>query len=51
MERFDENMERVMRVWRYAAPCGELVLGAYGDRLCMCDWATANCSALFNAEG
>lgn len=29
-----------MRVWRYAAPCGELVLGAYGDRLCMCDWAT-----------
>lgn len=24
----------------YPAPCGELVLGSYGDRLCLCDWQT-----------
>lgn len=23
----------------YASPCGPLVLGACGDRLCLCDWA------------
>lgn len=26
----------VTGVWQ--SPCGRLVLGAYGDRLCMCDW-------------
>lgn len=25
-------------VRRYDAPCGGLVLGAYGDSLCLCDW-------------
>ena len=25
-------------VRRYCAPCGELVLGSYSDRLCLCDW-------------
>lgn len=25
-------------VRRYYAPCGELVLGSYSDRLCLCDW-------------
>ncbi len=24
----------------YSAPCGELLLGAFDDRLCMCDWLT-----------
>lgn len=23
---------------RYESPCGTLMLGAYGDRLCLCDW-------------
>lgn len=23
---------------KYEAPCGTLVLGSYGDRLCLCDW-------------
>lgn len=23
---------------RYSTPCGDLVLGSYGDELCMCDW-------------
>ena len=24
----------------YVSPCGQLLLGSYGDRLCLCDWAT-----------
>lgn len=27
-------------VRRYSSPCGELLLGSYGDSLCMCDWLT-----------
>lgn len=27
-------------VSRYSSPCGELLLGSYGDCLCMCDWLT-----------
>ena len=23
----------------YSSPCGPLLLGSYGDRLCLCDWA------------
>lgn len=33
-----ENAVIVTR--RYEAPCGVLLLGAYGDRLCLCDWET-----------
>lgn len=28
-------------VWSYDSPCGRLLLGAYGDRLCLCDWDMA----------
>lgn len=31
-------MEIIVR--RYSSPCGELLLGSYGDSLCMCDWLT-----------
>lgn len=24
---------------KYQAPCGELILGVWGDELCMCDWS------------
>lgn len=34
------NREGVIRTKRYEAPCGTLLLGAFGDRLCMCDWLT-----------
>lgn len=27
-----------IKVWRYDSPCGILALGAYEDRLCLCDW-------------
>lgn len=25
-------------VYPYHSPCGDLMLGSYGDRLCLCDW-------------
>lgn len=27
-----------IRIQRYQSPCGELILGSFGDRLCLCDW-------------
>ena len=29
---------RMIMTQRYSSPCGELLLGSYGDRLCLCDW-------------
>ncbi len=28
----------IITVRRYSSPCGMLVMGSYGGRLCMCDW-------------
>lgn len=33
-------MEHIL-LRRYASPCGELLLGGYGGRLCLCDWAAS----------
>lgn len=30
--------KNVICVKRYAAPCGVLLLGSFGDKLCLCDW-------------
>lgn len=30
---------RTIRTARYQSPCGEMLLGAVGDRLCLCNWA------------
>ena len=30
---------RTIRTLRYHSPCGEMLLGAAGDRLCICNWA------------
>lgn len=27
-----------IRLQTYASPCGELLLGSYADKLCLCDW-------------
>ena len=31
-------MQNIIYIQHYLSPCGELVLGSYGDRLCLCDW-------------
>lgn len=28
-----------IRIQRYFSPCGELLLGSLGDKLCLCNWA------------
>lgn len=32
------KMKNVINVWRYEAPCGELMLGSFKGKLCLCDW-------------
>lgn len=36
------KIERTISVQLYHSPCGDLLLGALGDRLCLCDWTTAS---------
>lgn len=31
-------MENIIITKRYESPCGVLLLGSFGDRLCLCDW-------------
>ncbi len=31
--------DNIIFTQRYSSPCGELLLGSLGDRLCLCDWA------------
>lgn len=31
-------MKNTIHVQHYQSPCGELLLGSYEDKLCLCDW-------------
>lgn len=31
-------MKNVIQIQYYQSPCGELILGSYQGKLCMCDW-------------
>ncbi len=31
-------MKNTIYIQHYQSPCGELLLGSYEDRLCLCDW-------------
>lgn len=31
-------MKNIIKIKRYESPCGTLLLGAYEDKLCLCDW-------------
>lgn len=31
-------MQDTIRIQNYHSPCGVLMLGSYGDKLCLCDW-------------
>ena len=31
-------MENIIQIQYYQSPCGELILGAYREKLCLCDW-------------
>lgn len=33
-----EGMEKTIRIQYYSSPCGELILGSFEGKLCLCDW-------------
>ena len=42
-------MKPAIHLQHYQSPCGELLLGSYKDRICLCDWAARkNRSAIDN---
>jgi len=32
------KVKNIIKIKRYEAPCGVLMLGSFGDKLCLCDW-------------
>ena len=30
--------KNIIKIRRYESPCGTLLLGSFGDKLCLCDW-------------
>lgn len=30
--------KNIIKIKRYESPCGTLMLGSFGDKLCLCDW-------------
>lgn len=36
-------MKDVIQIQHYQSPCGELLLGSYEDKLCLCDWPREQC--------
>lgn len=34
----DMRKKNIIRIKRYESPCGVLMLGSFGDKLCLCDW-------------
>lgn len=37
-----EKTENIIKVKYYDSPCGVLLLGSFGDKLCLCDWQIEN---------
>ena len=33
------NSSNIIQIQRYHSPCGDLILGSFDDKLCLCDWA------------
>ena len=34
-----KNDMETIKITRYQSPVGEMIVGSYGDKLCICDWA------------
>ncbi len=35
------KQKNAIRIQRYHSPCGELLIGSFEGKLCLCDWVTA----------
>lgn len=38
LEKKIMESKNIIRIKRYEAPCGQLLLGSFGEHLCLCDW-------------
>ena len=38
-EKEEKNNMETIKITRYQSPVGEMLVGSYGDKLCICDWA------------
>lgn len=43
-------MEKAIRIQYYQSPCGKLIIGSYGDKLCLCDWQDEERRKLIDAR-
>lgn len=43
-------MEETIRIQYYQSPCGKLIIGSYGDKLCLCDWQDEERRKLIDAR-
>lgn len=34
--------KNTIKIKRYKSPCGVLLLGSFGGKLCLCDWQVEN---------
>lgn len=32
------KQKNIIQIHRYKSPCGDLILGSFGNKLCLCDW-------------
>ncbi len=37
---------KIILTKRYCSPCGELTIGSFDERLCLCNWATEKCEMI-----
>lgn len=38
MKDMNIRNKNIITIHQYNSPCGELMLGSFGDKLCLCDW-------------
>ena len=42
--------KNIIKVMYYHSPCGEMILGSYDGKLCLCDWADGRRRDVANAN-
>ncbi len=35
---FNKTQKNIIYIQKYISPCGEMILGAFDEKLCLCDW-------------
>lgn len=45
-----EEKDKAIHIRYYPSPCGELILGSFGGKLCLCDWMDEKRRAMIDAR-